>query len=87
MTIGVPVIAARRGALPEVVGKAGPLIDPDDPEELAAGIEHLLEDEAFASECVSQGLARARDFRWDTTAERVMDVYRAAIEHRRCASA
>jgi glycosyltransferase involved in cell wall biosynthesis len=86
MTIGVPVIAAKRGALPEVVGKAGPLIEPNDPEELAAAIERLLEDEAFAAECISKGLARAREFRWDATAERVMDVYRAAIEHRRCAS-
>ena len=43
MTIGVPVIASNRGALPEVVGDAGPLIEPNDPEELAAAIEHLLE--------------------------------------------
>ena len=87
MTIGVPVIAARRGALPEVVGKAGPLVEPNDPEALAAAIEHLLEDDAFAAECASKGLARAHEFRWDVTAGRVMDVYRASIEHRRCASA
>jgi glycosyltransferase involved in cell wall biosynthesis len=87
MTIGVPVIAANRGALPEVVGAAGPLINPDDPEELAAAIEHLLTDEAFAAACAAKGLARAREFRWDTTARRVYDVYREAIEHRRCASA
>jgi alpha-1,3-rhamnosyl/mannosyltransferase len=87
MAMGVPVVAANRGALPEVIGTAGPLIDPDDPEELAAAIEHLLTDEAFAAECVSRGLARAREFRWDATAERVVDVYRAAIEHRRCALA
>ncbi len=87
MTIGVPVIAAKRGALPEVIGMAGPLIDPNDPEELAAAIDRLLEDEAFAAECASKGLTRAHEFRWDATAERVMDVYRAAIEHRQCASA
>jgi glycosyltransferase involved in cell wall biosynthesis len=87
MAMGVPVVAANRGALPEVIGTAGLLINPDDPEELAAAIEHLLTDEAFAAECVSRGLARAREFRWDAMAERVVDVYRAAIEHRRCASA
>jgi glycosyltransferase involved in cell wall biosynthesis len=87
MTIGVPVVAANRGALPEVMGAAGPLINPDDPAELAAAIEHLLNDDAFAAACVAKGLARAREFRWDTTARRVYDVYRAAIEHRRCASA
>ena len=72
MTIGVPVIAAKRGALPEVVGNAGPLVEPNDPEQLAAAIDHLLNDDAFAADCVAKGLARAREFQWDTTAERVL---------------
>jgi glycosyltransferase involved in cell wall biosynthesis len=87
MTVGVPVIAAKRGALPEVLGDAGPLIDPDDPEELAAAIEHILTDDAFAAACSARGLLRCRRFRWDATATRVVDAYRAAIEHRRCGSA
>jgi glycosyltransferase involved in cell wall biosynthesis len=87
MTLGVPVVAANRGALPEVVGAAGPLINPDDPAELAAAIDHLLTDGGAAAACVTKGLARAREFRWDATARRVYDVYREAIEHRRCASA
>ena len=37
MTVGVPVIASNRGALPEVLGDAGMLIDPDDPDSLTAG--------------------------------------------------
>ncbi len=87
MTIGVPVVAANRGALPEVAGGAAPLINPDDPAELAAAIERLLTDDAFAAACAAKGLARAREFRWDATARRVHDVYREAIEHRQCASA
>ena len=86
MATGVPVVAANRGALPEVVGTAGLLIDPDNPAGLAAAIEKLLTDAPFASECASRGLARAREFQWGRTAERMCDVYRAAIEHRRCAS-
>jgi len=39
MTIGVPVVAANRGTLPEVLGDAGPLVEPDSPEQIAAGIE------------------------------------------------
>ena len=87
MATGVPVVAANRGALPEVVGGAGALIDPTSPEDLAAAIDRLLTDDAFAAACVARGLARAREFRWATTAELVCDVYREAIEHRRCASA
>jgi glycosyltransferase involved in cell wall biosynthesis len=87
MTVGVPVIAARRGALPEILGGAGSLIDPKDPDEIAAAIDRVLADEAFAAHCTEKGLARSREFRWDATAARVVDAYRAAIEHRRCASA
>ena len=42
MAIGVPVVAANRGALPEVVGDAGPLINPDSADDLAAAIGQLL---------------------------------------------
>ena len=87
MATGVPVVAANRGSLPEVVGDAGPLIDPQSPGDLAAAIDKLLHDEAFAASCVEKGLARAREYHWSTTARLVFDVYRAAIEHRRCASA
>lgn len=86
MTLGVPVVAATRGSLPEVLGDAGPLIDPERPDDLAAAIARLLDDEAFAAECTARGIARSRAFRWETTAERVYDTYRQAIEvhaHRR----
>ena len=42
MTIGVPVVASRRGALPEVVGDAGVLVDIDEPGALSAAMEHVL---------------------------------------------
>ena len=87
MATGVPVVAANRGALPEVVGGAGPLIDPESPEDLAAAIEKILTDDEFAAACASKGLARAREFQWAATARLVSDVYHAAIEHKRCASA
>jgi glycosyltransferase involved in cell wall biosynthesis len=87
MATGVPVVAANRGALPELVGDAGPLIDPESADDLAAAITKLLDDPRAAAECASKGLARARDFQWATTARLVFDVYHAAIEHRRCASA
>ena len=49
-------------------------------------IEKILDDDAFAAACIAKGLARAREFQWATTADLVCGVYRAAVEHRRCAS-
>jgi len=83
MSAGVPVVAADRGSLPEVLGGAGVLVNPDRPEEIAAGIARLLEDRAHAAECFSRGIARAREFRWARTVQRVRAAYEHAIARRR----
>ena len=83
MTVGVPVVAANRGALPEVLGDAGVLVDPEPPEALAAGIARLLNDEELARSCAERGVARSHSFRWSDTAARVYEVYQSAVEHRR----
>jgi len=82
MSLGVPVVAARRGSLPEVVGDAGPLVDPDNPDDIANAIAQLLADEGYAAACAGRGLARARAFSWETTAHKVLDVYRQELAHR-----
>jgi glycosyltransferase involved in cell wall biosynthesis len=87
MTIGVPVVAANRGALPELLGDAGTLVDPDRPGDMAAAIDRMLADEPLAAQAAARGIERARLFTWRATAERVRDAYERAIEHRRCALA
>jgi glycosyltransferase involved in cell wall biosynthesis len=85
MTIGVPVVAAHRGALPEVLGEAGALVDPDNADALSAAVERVIDDEVFASVCTAKGIERARTFSWDRTAHLVYEAYERAVEHRRCA--
>jgi glycosyltransferase involved in cell wall biosynthesis len=50
---------------------------------MAAAIARFLKDETYTAECVRRGLARAKEFRWDRTAERVYAAYGQAIERRR----
>jgi len=83
MTVGVPVIVANRGALPEVAGGAGEVVSVDDSDEMAAALEKLIDDPALAATRAAQGIARAREFRWDTTARKVYDTYVHAHRHRR----
>jgi glycosyltransferase involved in cell wall biosynthesis len=78
MTAGVPVVAANRGALPELVEEAGLLVDPE-PDSLAAGIDRMLSDEDVSRRSAEQGPIRARRYSWADTAERVYDVYQQAI--------
>jgi glycosyltransferase involved in cell wall biosynthesis len=80
MTLGVPVVVANRGSLPEVVGDAGPLVDPERPDDLASAIARVLDDEDVAAEYAARGVVRSRAFQWDTTARLVYEAYRQAIE-------
>jgi len=82
MTAGVPVVASNRGSLPEVLGDAGLLIDPERAEDLASALDRMVGDDALAQECATRGVERARRFSWRETAAQVMDVYRQAVERR-----
>jgi len=86
MSTGVPVIASNRGALPEVLGDAGILIDPENPDALASAIERMVDDEGFAAASIAKGEMRARQFSWDASARMAREAYRLAIEQRTCAS-
>jgi glycosyltransferase involved in cell wall biosynthesis len=82
MTAGVPVVAASRGSLPEVLDDAGLLFDPEDAEALAAALDRALTDTAWADAAVERGLARARQYTWDAAARALDDAYQRAVEVR-----
>jgi glycosyltransferase involved in cell wall biosynthesis len=77
MASGCPVAAAETGAIPEVCGDAALLFDPTDPEAIAAAV---VEAEARSDELREQGLARAAEFTWESSARRHEDVYRGVGE-------
>lgn len=83
MSAGVPVVVSNRGALPEVVGDAGLLIDPDDTESLAAALERIIGDSELRAACARRGLERARQFTWAQTARDVRRAYEDALVSRR----
>jgi len=76
MACGAPVIAARAGALPEVVGDAALLVNPRDPGEIAAAMAALERDGALARRLSEGGPARAAGFRWQDTAAHVTGILR-----------
>lgn len=83
MAAGVPVIASNRGALPEVVGDAGVLIDPDDPEGAAAAMLALATDATLRTKIAHRGLERSKQFTWAQTARDVRRAYDDAVLARR----
>ncbi|GBC85788.1 2-deoxystreptamine glucosyltransferase [bacterium HR11] len=79
MASGVPVVALRRGAVPEVVGEAAVLVDEADAEALAEACERVLTDSALRADLIERGRARARHFRWSETARRTYEAYREVL--------
>jgi glycosyltransferase involved in cell wall biosynthesis len=69
MACGTPVIGSNRTSIPEVVGEAGIIVDPDDVEDIADAILLLLKDEALRLSYIRKGIEHAKDFSWLRTAE------------------
>ncbi|MGQ0504857.1 MAG: glycosyltransferase family 4 protein [Myxococcaceae bacterium] len=75
MAAGSAVLAARSGALPEVVGAAGVLLDPDDTVGWRDETLRVLRDEQYRRALVEKGIKRASTFTWDDCARQTLAVY------------
>ena len=71
MASGVPVIAADDAGLAEVVGEAGLLVNPEDPDAISSAIARLSGDQQLRSDMISRGLKRAEAFTWKAAAHNV----------------
>jgi glycosyltransferase involved in cell wall biosynthesis len=82
MACGVPVVASRRGALPELVGEAGLLVDPEDEPALTAVLARVLGSPQERATLAGRGVVRAADFTTARTAGRVVDLLEATAGRR-----
>jgi glycosyltransferase involved in cell wall biosynthesis len=83
MACGTPTIVSNTSSLPEVVGDAALLVNPENWEELAVAMHRLLTDEQLYQELRAKGLQRAAFFSWEITAEKTLHVYRRVVETRK----
>ncbi len=76
MAEGRPVIASTAGALPEVVGEGGVLLDPDDTTAWATAMDGLLRDRRRWHELARAATDRAATFTWDRSVDDLVSLYR-----------
>jgi len=76
MAYGTQVVVSNVSSLPEIAGKAGIYVNPQDSKSIADGItEALMQKDAPAGKKrIALGKIRAQAFSWDTTAEKVIEV-------------
>jgi len=79
MACGLPVVCSNTSSMPEVVGDAALLVDPEDEGSIAEAMWEAAHDETLRHRMRDAGLARARLFSWDDAARQTLDVYREII--------
>lgn len=79
MKCGVPVITSNTSSMPEIVGDAGVLCDPFQPETLANAILELYQDESLKRSMSNKGVARAAQFSWEENARQTLQIYEQII--------
>jgi glycosyltransferase involved in cell wall biosynthesis len=85
MACATPLVASRGGALPEVVGDCGVLVEPGNPSDLAGALARLLDDEPRRRSLGAAGRRRVQDrFTWRAMAAATADVYAERLRRAPC---
>ena len=80
MACGTPVVTSNVSSLPEVVGDAAVLVNPENVFDIARGIREALLDEPLRAELIRRGRLQAARFSWERTARAVLDIYHEAVK-------
>ncbi|MEL6501817.1 MAG: glycosyltransferase family 1 protein, partial [Cyanobacteria bacterium J06623_1] len=75
MACGCPVITSQVTSIPEVGGDSVLYVDPYDVDSIAQGMQQILTNSELQTDLKHQGLARAKLFSWDKTAEDVNQIF------------
>lgn len=79
MACGCPVIAANTSSIPEVVGNAALLFNPENPEELGRHIDRIINDSSISIDLIKKGKLQAQKFSWEAMTNAVYEGYSRLI--------
>ena len=77
---GLPVLASDRASLPEVVGDAGILLDPNDEAAWVTALTQIDRDEGLRQKLSARGRERAQQFRWEETARQTLAAFEEVLQ-------
>jgi glycosyltransferase involved in cell wall biosynthesis len=87
MTCGTPIVSSLANGLEELAGDAALLVDPADPQAIAAASLDVLRDQALAERLRAAGLSRSRMFSWEACARNTLAIVRQAADRKPAAAA
>jgi glycosyltransferase involved in cell wall biosynthesis len=75
MACGTPVVCSHVSSLPEVVGEAAEIVNPENVFDIARGMREVLLNPERRRTMVERGFEQARRFSWERTAQQVLEAY------------
>ena len=76
MASGTAVITSSMSSLPEVVGDAAMLVNPENVFDIARGIKEVLLNQTLREQLIEAGRIHAAKYSWKNTAQQVLEIYR-----------
>ncbi len=76
MAHGTPVVTSNVSSLPEVVGNAAVLVNPENVFEIMRALHRVLMDQPLRDRMKERGYKQATRFSWELSVRRILDVYR-----------
>lgn len=79
MALGVPVLAGKRSAIPEVAGHAACLVDPMSVDEIAQGLNRIVYDSDYRQHLIESGCQQVKKFSWRKAAGKYINLYKETL--------
>ncbi len=79
MAHGTPVVASNTSALPEVVGNAALMVNPENVFDISRALQRVLTDQSLRERLKAAGLEQAQRFSWDVSVRRMVEVYEQVV--------
>jgi glycosyltransferase involved in cell wall biosynthesis len=79
MSLGVPVLAASKSAIPEIVGDSACLVNPESVDDMADGLKKIVLDSDYRQLLIESGHRQITKFSWKKAAAGYMNIYKEAI--------
>ena len=76
MAHGTPVVTSNTSSLPEVVGSAAVLVNPENVFDIMRALHRVLVDQSMREKLKQRGYEQVQRFSWDDSVHRILRVYR-----------
>jgi len=80
MAHGTPVVTSNTSSIPEVVGNAAVMVNPENVFEIMHALHRVLLDQPVREKLKARGILQAQKFSWDDSVRRMLEVYHEVVQ-------